>query len=95
MDTLIDIQRHLRPPRAGSADADRRVLRTALAGLLDEHRHDAPRLRAAGYSSSEEFANEVGGLLQTSNKALSGRLFHALFGSSRDGGRLGRLLGVN
>ena len=94
------INHALRPPRAGSADADRRVIRDALERLHREVGHDWPRLRRAGYTSREEFSAEVTELIHADSAELTPKLLGALFGGGADApaaagtGRLGRVLGV-
>jgi hypothetical protein len=68
-------------------------MRAALRRLLDEHRHALPRLEAAGYRSSQDFTEELVGLLESSSQELTPKLLSALFGGA-EGGRLGRLLEI-
>jgi hypothetical protein len=87
-----------RPPRAGSADADRRVIRAALERLHRDHVRDWPTLRRAGYASPEEFSAEVTDLIHADSAELTPKLLGALFGGGNDApatagtGRLGRVI---
>jgi hypothetical protein len=95
----LAIKHALRPPRAGSADADRHAMRAALRRVQDEYQNEAARLRAAGYESAQAFSDELSGLLESNSQELTSKLLAAIFGEPPWGdaprtGRLGRLLGL-
>jgi hypothetical protein len=93
------LTRALRPPRAGTADSDTRVMRDALSQILAMHLARPESLRKAGYSSKEDFELELKDLLSLSCKQFTPIVLSALYGKpdatgrARDG-RLGRLLGL-